>query len=261
MRPPREAPLCARPLSLCACGSAVVCACAHGACVYAADTCAPLAEYPLPPAVRCMCALPGALYALSGEADSLSLFCPLTGRLRLCARVGCDPRDAQLSPDGRLLAVAGGAAGQVYLLSSRDLRTLRSIPLPGVVGAACFSGAALLAFCAEGDSEIHSCLYHISVRGVVREVLRRPGLPGALLALPDGSVLAGVLGELLHLRADGRVLGRARCGLPARLRLMQGCALCADPLDGRVLRLSPREMRCDTIWQGESPADALMCNL
>ncbi|MBQ9300664.1 MAG: hypothetical protein IJ214_09145, partial [Clostridia bacterium] len=90
--------LCAQPLCLCACGAAVVCATPREARVFEAANSAAISRYPLPPRVRCMCALPGALYCLSGEADSLSLLCPLTGQLRLCTQAGCDPRDLALSP-------------------------------------------------------------------------------------------------------------------------------------------------------------------
>lgn len=73
-----ERRLCAQPLSLCACGNTLVCAQAQQAAVYAADTGAALGRYPLPPGARRMCALPGALYCLSSDADSISLLCPRT---------------------------------------------------------------------------------------------------------------------------------------------------------------------------------------
>ena len=249
--------LCPQPLCLCACGSAVVCACLREGRVYAGDSGRELACYPLPPGVRCMCALPGALYCLSGEADSLSMLCPMTGQLLLCAGAGCDPRDMTMSPDRRLLAAAGGAAGQLLLYDCRDLRLLRGIPLPGIVPAACFCGAELMALCAVEEGEIAARLYRVSPRGVVSELRRLPGLPGALLSLPDGSLLTGTLGQLLHLRPDGRVLHRFPAALPARLRLYRGFALCADPLDAAVRRLLPREGQTETLYAGGAPADAL----
>ena len=250
-------PLCAAPLALCACGSALVCACMREARVYALDTGREVAAYPLPPCTRRMCALPGALYCLSGDGDSLSLLCPMTGQLRLCVRAGCDPRDLALSPDCRLLAAAGGAAGRLLLFDSVTLRPLRDIPLPGVVDAVCFRGAELLALCAIENGEISAGLYHISVRGVVTELRRLPGLPGALLPLPGGELLVGALGTLLLLRSDGRLLRRYPCGLPARLRLCRGHALCADPLEGRLLRVPLREGRVETLYTGGAPADGM----
>lgn len=126
-----ERRLCAQPLSLCACGNTLVCAQAQQAAVYAADTGAALGRYPLPPGARRMCALPGALYCLSSDADSISLLCPRTGRLLLCAQAGCYPRDLALSPCRRMLAVAGGAAGAVLVYRARELTLIRSLPLPG----------------------------------------------------------------------------------------------------------------------------------
>ena len=243
--------LCAQPQCLCLCGDAVVCACPCEARVFAAEDGRALAAYPLPPGVRCMCALPGALYCLSGEADSVSLLCPLTGRLRLCAQAGCDPRDLTLSPNRRLLAAAGGASGRLLLYDSQTLTLQCSIALPGIVYAVCFRGAELMTLCAVENGELCACLCRVSARGVVSELMRLPGLPGALLSLPDGGLLMGALGQLLRLRADLRVLRRCRCGLPARLRLYPGFALCADPLDGRLLRVPLRDAPAQTLYMGE----------
>lgn len=256
-RPDRPAALCRQPQGLCLCGDAVVCACPREAQVFGAADGAAVAVYPLPPGVRCMCALPGALYCLSGEADSVSLLCPLTGQLRLCAQAGCDPRDLALSPSRRLLAAAGGAAGRLYLLDSRTLTMQSSIALPGIVCAVCFCGAGLMALCAVESGEISACLYRVSARGVATELMRLPGLPGALLALPGGGLLVGALGQLLHLRADCRVQRRFACGLPARLRLYPDCALCADSLEGRLLRIPLREGAPQTLYVGDI-TDALM---
>lgn len=230
--------LCAQPLCLTACSDCVICAACDGAHVYAADTAKELHRYPLPPGVNRLCALPDALFCLSSEADSVSLLCPQTGRLRLCAQAGCYPRDMKISPCGRYVAVAGGAAGTLTLLSSRSLTPLRQIMLPGVVCAAAFLPSGMAALCAVGESDVTSQLYRLSPRGVISEVMRCPGLPGALAALPDHTLLLGALGELLRLRPDGRILQRIPCGLPAALRVYPAFSLAADPLSGQVLRLA-----------------------
>ena len=227
-----ERRLCAQPLSLCACGNTLVCAQAQQAAVYAADTGAALGRYPLPPGARRMCALPGALYCLSSDADSISLLCPRTGRLLLCAQAGCYPRDLALSPCRRMLAVAGGAAGAVLVYRARELTLIRSLPLPGVVSAAAFAGAELLALCAVDEGRLQSRLFRISIHGVVSALGCWEGLPGALLIHPDGMIVCGVLGKLLLLRPDGRVARCLPCGLPACLRPCPGGLLCADALDG-----------------------------
>lgn len=249
--PPAQESLCAHPLCLCACGDTVVCASQGSAQVYSAGG-ESLASYPLPPGVRCMLALPGALYCLSGEADSLSLLCPMTGQLRLCTQAGCDPRDLAISPCRRLLAAAGGASGMLYLYHCPSLMLARSIPLPGIVYAVCFRGEELTALCAVETGEINTCLCHISVRGVVSELLRLPGLPGALLSLPNGGLLAGALGQLLYFRADLRLFRRIHCGLPSRLRLYRDYALCVDSLEGRVTRIDLRNGTPIVLYRGEA---------
>lgn len=232
-----EEKLCALPLCLTACSDCVICAALDGAHVYAADTAAELRRYPLPPGVSRLCALPDALYALSSEADSVSLLCPQTGRLRLCTQAGCYPRDMLLSPCGRYLAVAGGAAGTLTLFSSDDLTVIRQIMLPGVVYAAAFLPSGMAALCAVGESDVTSHLYRLSPRGVVSDVLHCPGLPGALAWLPDHTLLLGVLGALLRLKPDGRILQRFPCGLPGMVRVYPAFSLAADPLSGQVLRI------------------------
>lgn len=229
--------LCKQPVCLTVSGSSVICAAGSDAHVYAADTAQKLHEYPLPPGVIRLCALPDALYVLSSEADSVSLLCPATGTLRLCAQAGCYPRDMQLSPCGRMLAVAGGAAGTLTVLSSRDLRAVKQIMLPGIVCSAAFLPSGLAALCAVEECDIMSHVYRLSPRGVVKEIFRCPGLPGTLLALPDHTLLMGALGAIVRLRQDGRVLQRIPCGLPSVMRAYPAFSLAADPLSGQVLYL------------------------
>lgn len=251
--------LCREPSALCACGNTVVCAQTQQATVFAADTGRELGRFPLPPGVSRMCALPGALYALSAEADSVSLLCPRTGQLRLCAQAGCYPRDLKLSPCRRLLLAAGGAAGALFVYRAEDLSLLRRISLPGVVYSAAFAGAQLLAMCAVEENSMQSRLYRVSVRGVASEVTRFSALPGALLALPDGGVLCGILGALIRLRPDGRVQQRIPCGLACALRPCAGCVLAADSLGGQVLRLpTGSAVRAQRLYTGTSPVDMLL---
>lgn len=250
--------LCPQPQCLTICGDRVICAAREGARVYAPDA-QELSRYPLPPGVCRMCALPGELYVLSSEADSVSLLCPITGRLRLCARAGCYPRDMKISPCGRLLAVTGGADGQLLLFSAQDLTLLRSFSLPGMVCAAAFAGGGLCALCAVEENDITAHLMRISRRGVISEVLKGRGLPGAVCALPDQTLLCGLLGETLRLRLDGRVLQRYPGGLAQSIRAYGDFALIADPLTGCVQRVELAIGKsAGTVYPGASPSDMLL---
>lgn len=254
----KERALCPQPLCLTICGDSVICAAREGARVYA-QSAQELSSYPLPPGVCRMCALPGALYCLSSEADSVSLLCPATGRLRLCAQAGCYPRDMKISPCGRMLAVAGGAAGQLLLFSAQDLQQLRRISLPGMVYAASFAGGSLCALCAVEEDDITAHLLRISPRGVVSDVLKWRGLPGALCALRDQTLLCGILGETLRLRPDGRVLQRYKGGLAQSIRAYDDFALIADPLLNCVQRVPfGIGKSAGVVYPGASPNDALL---
>lgn len=246
------------PTGLCACGNTVVCACAGAAHTFAADTGSALERFPLPPDTRKMCALPGALYCLSGEADSLSLLCPRTGRLRLCVCAGCYPRDVCLSPCGRLLAVAGGADGAVLVMKSADLSLIRRIRLPGIACAVAFQGAEICALCAVEENDIATRLMRVSVRGVTSEAGRMRGLPGALTALPDGGIMTASLGEIIRFRKDGRVVQRLAAWLPSRLRLTGGCVLSADPLEGTLVSIPLNMEKPAAIYRGGSVNDVLV---
>lgn len=250
--------LCKQALCLTICGDRVICAAHDGAHVYAPDAQA-LGQYPLPPGVCRMCALPDALYALSSEADSVSLLCPQTGRLRLCAQCGCYPRDMQLSACGRYLLIAGGAAGEALLLSAPDLKLLRRYALPGVVCAAAFAGRDLCALCAVEEGDMTTLALRISSRGVKSEMFTRRGLPGALGALPDGSLLCGMLSETLRVRMDGRVVQRYPGGLAQSIRIGRDMALIADPVDGSVQRVTYNIGKsAEKIYLGASPSDVLL---
>ena len=250
--------LCPQPLCLTICGDSVICAAREGARVYAPDA-QEIARYPLPPGVCRLCALPGALYCLSNEADSVSLMCPVTGRLRLCAQAGCYPRDMKISPCGRMLAVAGGAAGQVLLFSAPDLQLLRRLSLPGVVYAVSFAGSSLYALCAVEDEDISSHLIRLSARGVQSDIFHDSGLPGALCTLRDQTLLLGMLGAAVRLRPDGRVLQRYAGGLAQSIRAYDDFALIADPLQGCVQRVFLGIGKsAETIYPGASPSDMLL---
>ena len=251
-------PLCPQAQCLTVCGDCIICAAQEGAHVFSPDA-QLIGQYPLPPGVCRLCALPGALYALSSEADSVSLLCPQTGRLRLCTQCGCYPRDMHISPCGRYLLIAGGAAGEAMVMSSNDLTLLARCALPGIVCAAAFAGRDLCALCAVEDGDMTTLALRISPRGVTSEILSRRGLPGSLRALPDGSLLCGLLGETLRIKADGRIMQRYPGGLAQSIRAYAGFALVADPVDGSVQRIPCSIGKsAEKIYLGASPSDMLI---
>ncbi len=252
----KNAPDCPSPEALCAYRGRVWCACGAKGALFDAGTRRALRECPFPPAVVRMEALPGALYALSGDADSVSRLCPETGQLRLCASAGCYPRDMCLSPCGRMLAVAAGTEGALLVMDCETLDEYRRIPVPGVASSVCFFSGGLAALCAAGDQELQTLLYTVSARGVVRERLTLPGPPGALCALPDGGLCVGGQGTLLRWYPDGRSAMLAPCLLPVRARPVKGGVLVADIMAGRALRvpLSAHE-RAQCLYTGREIVD------
>lgn len=250
--------LCAQGTCLTACGDSVICAAQDGAHVYTAAG-EEIAAYPLPPGICRLCALPDALYALSSEADSVSLLCPRTGRLRLCARAGCYPRDMMLSRCGRYLLVSGGAAGETMVLLAQDLQQIGRYALPGVVCAAAFGERDMYALCAVEENDMAAHVLRISPRGVISQVQRMSALPGAMRVLTDGSLLCGVAGEMLRLRPDGRVLQRYPGGLAQSIRVVRDGALVADPVEGCVMQTTLSIGKsAGKIFLGASPSDVLV---
>lgn len=250
--------LCRQAQCLTVCGDRVICAAHDSARVFTPEG-QLIGQYPLPPGTCRMCALPDALYVLSSEADSVSLLCPMTGRLRLCAQAGCYPRDMRLSPCGRYLLIAGGAAGEALIFSAQDLTLLSRCALPGIVCAAAFMGRDVCALCAAEESDVTTLALRISPRGVTSEMLQKRGLPGAICALPDQTLLLGLLGETLRLRPDGRILQRYPGGLAQSIRAWREMALIADPVDGSVQRVTYSIGKsAEKIYLGASPSDVLL---
>lgn len=250
--------LCRQAQCLTVCGDRVICAAYDSARVFTPEG-QLIGQYPLPPGTCRLCALPDALYALSSEADSVSLLCPITGRLRLCAQAGCYPRDMHLSPCGRYLLIAGGAAGEALIFSSQDLSLLTRCALPGIVCAAAFMGREVCALCAVEEGDMSTLALRISPRGVISEIFTCRGLPGAICALPDQTLLCGVLGETLRLKADGRILQRSPGGLAQSIRAWRETALIADPVDGSVQRITYGIRKsAEKIYLGASPSDVLL---
>ncbi len=216
-------------------------------------------EFPAPPGLECMQASPegGWLYLLSGEADSLHTIAAATGELVYGNAAGVYPRSVRVHPNGKLLAVAGGAAGEVILFQAPTLKLYRRISVPGIACQTVFAEGGLAVLCAVEDGEVQTLLGFVGgSRTLMEEVLMLPGLPGTLTALPDGTVLAGSVGTLaqVSLRQRKVVWRSDGFGLPGTLSVRGEQVLVSDPLPGQVVLLNwrkPRQQR--TVYQGKEP--------
>lgn len=211
-----------------------------------------LFDFPVPGGVCAMGMVGERICALSSDADSLSAFCARTGVLLFSAPAGDYPRDLCVSPCGKYLAVAGGAAGEI-LLFDESLSCIQKRRVPGAACAVCFLPRHIAALCAVGDQELSARLMLISKRGVVEEVFSCPHAPCALCPLPGGKVLVGCHGEVAAICEDGHVLRRVSCAYPARLRPFRGEAMILDGWQGRVITLGGR-----MLYQGREPWDAII---
>ena len=196
-------------------------------------------DFPLPPGTNTLLPFGGHVCALGSECDCVWALCPGDGGVRLTAPAGSYPRHACVSPCGRYLAVAG--TGEVVMLD----RALRCVCRHRVAGAAvdvCFLPRALAVLCAVGEEKITSRLLMISGRGVTEEVCVVPRLPCRLLALPGGRMLMGMHGQVLHLDARGKPVGRTPCVYPSRMRLTPRGAMFADGWQGGVYTLQGQQI-------------------
>lgn len=212
-----------------------------------------LFDVAVPTGVCAMAVIGEAVCALSADADSVTAFSVQTGELLFSAPAGAYPRDLCPSPQGRLLAVAGGAAGSVTLLDG-SLRLLREYRLPGAVCGVCFPPRCLLALCAvEREDAVASRLLRLSARGARKEIAASPLAPACLCALPDGGCVMGCMGEAVLFSPRQQAVLRRPFPCPARIRPSARGPLICDPCRGGVFLLSG-----EALYRGKSPQDALL---
>ena len=139
------------------------------------------------------------LYELSGEADALYCVEVKSGKPLYMAKCGCYPQGLCLHPSGRWLAAAAGATGEINVYEAPELHLEKTCRVPGIAARIAFIGTGIVFLSAVEKGEIYTLL------GLVRhgakgyeEVALYRGLPGDLLALPDGSIMLSVLGQLMH---------------------------------------------------------------
>ena len=205
-----------------------------------------------PPGVCSLAVLSDRLCALSSEADSVTAYSVHTGQTLFSAPAGIYPRDLCVSRQGRFLAVAGGAAGEVLLLD-RDLRFLRAYPLPGTVCGVCFQPRGMAALCAVENGALSARLFFIRYRGITQEVATFPLLPSCLCALPGGGCAAACHGEAIWIGPNKKIIGRRMCSCPSRIRYSLLGPLICDTWQGDVAAWNGK-----TLYRGKNPLDALL---
>lgn len=178
------------------------------------------------------------VYQLSGETDAVHARHAGTGELLYAAKAGVFPRMLRLHPGDRALLVAGGAAGEAYLLRAPELTRERVIPTRGACFAADFWRGGLALVCAmEGDA-IQTAVYTLKPRGVrPRKLIELPGQPGAMRVCPDGrAALLSTPDGLMKLDLEtGRLLWNLpEWALCMRIAMKGGQALISDTLTGRA---------------------------
>ena len=233
--------------ALCGVGGTVFCACEPGGAIWrlGGDDLVPTALFAGGPGVCDLALSPDGerLYALCADADSVLMLDARSGAPQLLMRAGQNPCRMALDASGRVLAVAGGAYSAAVLLCAHTLRMVSCVQMPGPVYDVAHGAQSLHALCL--NESLASTLATAS-GGMIRAQLSLAGMPGALLARPDG-LLAATQDHLYALAPDGvRLLrGRDGPGRAARMLLAQGRLLVCDALSDALFALGRRSGR----WQ------------
>ena len=238
--------------ALCACGGMLCCA-GRGRCaLYDPETGQKAWDAAVPSGVCALAALEGLICALSQDADSVTALSARSGETLFTAPAGVYPRDLCADPQGRHLAVAGGAAGEIWILDDA-LRCVQKYRVPGTACGVCFLPRCLMALCAVEDGDLSARLLRISFRGVTEEAFRQALVPSCLCALPGGGCAVGCHGAVTCLGPAQTVFRARAVPFPARLRFGRLGLLIADPCQGAVSLFSG-----ETLYRGPSPQDALI---
>lgn len=194
------------------------------------------------PAMPALCALAVSrcqryVYQLSAEADMVHTRHAGTGELLWAAKAGAFPRAMRQSPDGRALIVAGGAAGEAYLLRAPELTRERAIPTRGACVAAEMWKGGLALLCALEGEPIRTAVFTLPPRAVrPRLLVELDGQPGAMRVCPDGRMaLVSTPDGLMKLDLEtGRLLWNLpEWALCMRIEAQSGYALLSDALCGQ----------------------------
>lgn len=211
---------------------------------------------PAPPGTCALCPSPCGrwLYMLGADADAVHAVHLPRGELCYGVKAGVFPRSMQLSPDGGLILVAGGAENKVWLLRTPKLEMERVIETRHPCFGADFCRDGLMLVCAAEGEDIQTAVCFLPKgKRKPRELMRLPGQPGAARVCPDGeSLLFSTPDGLMHM--DG--MGRLRWCIP-KAALCMGvdvkgrAAILSDSLTGEILLTRWKDPGAErTVWQG-----------
>ena len=216
--------------------------------------------FPAPPGISALCASPCGrwLYILSHEADMVHTVHLGTGRLSYAAPAGVFPRSMALSPSGTELLVACGAEAEARLFSLPDLLTEQVIHTRHPCFGAAFWKKGLVLVCAAEGTDIRTVICTLAPGKIrPREILRLPGLPGAMQVCSGGmAIMVSTPDGLMKIDLNsGRILWNVPPGaLCMNLCTQNGMVLLSDVPTGKVLLLPQKEpWPKRTLWQGGAP--------
>lgn len=168
------------------------------------------------------------LYALCEEADSLLMLSAKDGAPLLVNRAGVGPRAMAMDKAGEVIAVAGGASGEILLMDSRTLSISARLETDGMAfGVLLWKGRV---YALSLDETLNSVCTVFS-QGGKRNVCLLPGMPGTLCVL--GGQVAVVTHEgLFFLSPEG------------------ACVTGGQPVPGRAGRMleAPEGLLMTDMW-------------
>ena len=144
------------------------------------------------------------LYALCAEADSLLMLSAKNGAPMLLSRAGVNPCAMAMDERGETIAVAGGACGEVLLLSAHSLCLNRRLGTCGMVFSVAIGANRIYAL---SLTETMNSVLTSFLPGGKRHELPLCGMPGALCLLP-GCIAAATHRGLYFAALDGSAVLR-----------------------------------------------------
>lgn len=222
--------------ALCVCGEWVFAASVRDSAIWRLDaqTLMPTAVYVGGPGMSAMKQSSDRerLFVLCADADSLLMLDARSGAPLAVNRVGVEPADLDLSPDGRVIAVAGGGSGKAVLLCSKSIDVMAMLDAPGIVKSAAFGKRALYLLSMRETLDT-VCTTYIS--GGRKNMIVLEGSPGVVRMLA-GRPVAATHGHAYMLSEDGaRVVDH--CDTPGRASRLVGVQermILLDELSGKL---------------------------